>query len=207
MSDLVLVGGGGHALSVMEVLPGSARPVGYVDFADVPGMTLPRLGDDAAFLGCPDVAGRQVLITMVSGRSCSLTARARLVELYDGFDSPVVVAPSAIVARNVALGKGTVVFHRAVVNVGSLLGKHCVVNTGAVVEHGCRIGDNVFIGPGSVVCGGVEIGDNVYVGANAVLRPGISVCSGSTIGLGAAVVSDIKSPGVYAGVPAKIIKK
>lgn len=205
MCRLALIGGGGHALSLLEILPGDMMVAGYVDFRDVPGMTLSRLGDDQSFVesASKDLA---VLITMVSGKSCSLSARARLIRMYEGYVSPVIVASTAVVAGDVAMGDGTAVFHRAVVNAGTSLGRHCIVNTGAIVEHGCTLGDNVFVGPGAVVCGGVTIGDNVYIGANATLRPGVKVCSDAIIGLGAAVVTDIVEPGTYVDIPARKIK-
>lgn len=204
MCDLVLIGGGGHALSVMEMLPEGLVPSGYVDIADVAAMPLPRIGDDDSFIASATPA--RVLITMVSGRACSLAARRRLIDRYADYDSPAVIAPTAVVAGGVALGKGTVVFHRAVVNVGTVTGVHCVVNTGAIIEHGCRLGNNVFVGPGAVLCGGVTVGDNVYIGANATLRPGVAICPDSVIGLGAAVVADVVEPGTYVGIPARKIK-
>lgn len=202
MCSLFLIGGGGHALSLMEILPGSLSPSGYVDMADVPAMPLRRVGDDDEFLASHP-ADAQVLITMVSGRSCSLQPRASLIKRYEALPAPVVVAPSATVASSVSIGKGSAIFHKAVVNVGTVIGNHCIVNTGAVVEHGCAIGNNVFIGPGAVVCGGVTIGDNVYIGANAAVRPGVKICADAIIGIGAAVVKNVEQPGTYAGVPAR----
>ena len=58
-----------------------------------------------------------------------------------------------------------------------------------------------------MICGGVTIGDDVYIGANATVHRGTIIASGSVIGLGTAVVSDIVEAGVYAGVPAKLLKK
>ncbi|MDP2671608.1 MAG: acyltransferase [bacterium] len=53
----------------------------------------------------------------------------------------------------------------------------------------------------------VEIGDNVWVGANVVITPGVKVGSGVVIGAGAVVTKDLEKNGVYAGVPALLIKK
>lgn len=205
---LVLIGGGGHALSTIAALPPCIDVAGYVSnrTSELLGGRLNRFGTDAEFLENPESRRYSVLLAVVSGRDCSLAMRRRLMEMYAGYESPVCVAPSAVVINPELLGDGTVVFHRAVINVAATTGRHCVVNTGAIIEHGCRIGDNVFIGPGAVICGDVKIADDVYVGAGAVIRPGISVCKGAIIGAGAAVVGDITVPGTYAGVPAKRIK-
>jgi len=51
------------------------------------------------------------------------------------------------------------------------------------------IGNGVWIGANVFIVGGVSIGDNVVVGANAV------------------VTKNLEEDGIYAGVPAKLIKK
>lgn len=50
------------------------------------------------------------------------------------------------------------------------------------------------------------IGDHVSIGSNATLLP-TKICSHAVIGAGAVVVHDIVVPGVYAGNPARIIRK
>lgn len=56
-------------------------------------------------------------------------------------------------------------------------------------EHTVSIGDEVILFAGSKVLGNVVIGSNVQVGANSV------------------VVNDLESNAVYAGVPARLIRK
>jgi acetyltransferase-like isoleucine patch superfamily enzyme len=85
------------------------------------------------------------------------------------------------------------------------------------------IGNNCFIGHGVMFIndlfskGGpaqgdktlwksTVIGNNVSVGSNATLLP-VSICDNVVIGAGAVVTKDIGIPGVYAGNPAKFIKK
>lgn len=203
---LVLVGGGGHALSAMACLPEDCDIAGYVDFKDNDLMSLPRIANDDDFLA--EVSPREfaVLITFVSGADGSLETRRRVIERYRAFHSPTVVAPTAWTARDARIGAGTVVFHRAVVNAGAKVGEHSVINTGAIVEHNSTVGSNVFIGPGVVVCGGVEIGDNVYIGAGAILKPGVKVGSDVFIGLGSVVSGDLVEGGRYVGMPARRVK-
>jgi UDP-3-O-[3-hydroxymyristoyl] glucosamine N-acyltransferase len=60
--------------------------------------------------------------------------------------------------------------------------------------------------PCAVIGGNVTLGDNVYLGSCSNVREKIYVNSNVVIGMNAAVVKDIKTPGVYVGVPAKKIK-
>lgn len=49
------------------------------------------------------------------------------------------------------------------------------------------------------------IGDRVSIGSNATILP-VRICAGTVIGAGAVVTRDIKSPGVYAGNPARRLR-
>lgn len=203
---LALIGGGGHALSLLDILPSPSGAAGYVDFTANPDMPLPFLGDDRTFMDTRSSDDWEIIVTVVSGASCDLSPRRRIIDKYSRYNSPVIIAPSAIVSPSATLGGGTAVFHRAVVNAGASVGRHCVINTGAIVEHCCSVGDNVFIGPGAIMCGEVSIGDDSYIGAGAIFKPGVKVCAGCVIGAGTVVTGDITLSGTYVGTPARRIR-
>lgn len=204
---IALIGGGGHALSLLDILPSPAKVAGYVDFSPMPCIPADYLGDDSTFISTCPPDEWEIIITMVSGADCSLRLRRDIIGRYGNYDSPVVTASTAIISPSATIGKGSAVFHRAVINAATAIGEHSIINTGAIIEHGCTIGDNVFVGPGAVICGGVTIGDNSYIGAGAIIKPCMTLCQGCTIGAGAVVVRDIDTPDTYAGVPAKSINR
>jgi acetyltransferase-like isoleucine patch superfamily enzyme len=94
-----------------------------------------------------------------------------------------------------------------------------------------RIGDNVSIGPNltlivdSCANNGVEINtikeirnkytkkgfikieDEVWLGASVTILPEVTIGKCSVIGAGSLVTKDIPSYSVYAGIPARLIKK
>ena len=51
-----------------------------------------------------------------------------------------------------------------------------------------------------------RISDRVSIGSNATILP-VSICSGVVIGAGSVVTRDIVEPGVYAGNPARLIRR
>ena len=50
------------------------------------------------------------------------------------------------------------------------------------------------------------IGNKVSIGSNATILP-VNICDNVVIGAGAVVTKNINEPGVYAGNPAKLIRK
>ena len=50
------------------------------------------------------------------------------------------------------------------------------------------------------------IEDNVSIGSNATILP-VRICSNVVIGAGSVVTKDITKPGIYAGNPAKLLRK
>ena len=51
-----------------------------------------------------------------------------------------------------------------------------------------------------------KIGNNVVIGSNSTLLP-VSITSGTVIGAGSTVTKNINVKGIYAGSPAKLLRK
>lgn len=197
-NTIVLLGGGGHALSLLEAMPAAVAVKGYTAPEPSLGMPVRWLGIDKDFRELYTPGEVRLLCAFVYGGRPDLELRRRIIGEYAGWHFYTLVAPTATVTRFSRLGEGTEVMHRAVVN-RATLGRHCVVNTGAVVEHDCRIADNVFIGPGAVLGGEVSVGADSFIGLGAMVRNGVSIPPGTVVGMGAVITSDISEPGVYVG--------
>jgi sugar O-acyltransferase (sialic acid O-acetyltransferase NeuD family) len=117
------------------------------------------------------------------------------------------IHPSAqILGSDVTIGQGSIVCAGCIITTNVKIGDHAHLNLHTTIGHDCEIGKYFTTAPGVKVSGNCKIYDCVYVGTNASIRQKINIHSLTTIGMNAAVVKDIESPGVYAGVPAKKIK-
>jgi sugar O-acyltransferase (sialic acid O-acetyltransferase NeuD family) len=124
-------------------------------------------------------------------------------ETHD-IEVPVVVHPSAFVAPDGLLGRGTQVLAQSAVCAEARLGEACIINTLAGVDHDCVLGDGVHIGPGATLCGAVSVGDFTLIAAGAVVLPRIRIGRNVLVGAGAVVTKDVPDDVVVYGNPARI---
>ena len=197
--DVILVGGGGHALSLMEFAPHWVT--GYVARTPSDSIKIKWMGDDSV---APELIsqGYAFNIAFVYSGLPILKKRKEIIEYYKklGAKFHTLIAPSAIVTPNSDIGPGSSLMTGCIVNRASL-GENVIVNSGAIVEHDCTIGNNSFIGPGAVIGGAVEIGENCFIGLGALIKNGVKVCSNVSVAMGAIVDRDLLEPGIYHGTP------
>ncbi|HEX2533807.1 MAG TPA: acetyltransferase [Chitinophagaceae bacterium] len=206
--SLVLVGGGGHCRSCIDVIESSGtwRIRGILDRDLPPGSDVlgyPVLGSDEAIAGLADE--NHFLITV--GQVKQARARVQLFEsvVRAGGIPALVLAASARLAKGAAAGNGTIIMHGALLNAGAQVGANCILNTFSLIEHDCRIGDHTHISTGAIVNGGCSVGSRVFIGSGAVLAHGVSITDDTVIGAGSVVIRSVSEPGVYAGNPARKI--
>lgn len=207
MKPLILVGGGGHCKSVIDVAEGAGYTIlGILDRNIPVGKTVlgyKILGNDT--LVEPFVDKAEFLVTVGQIKSPDIRIRLNNLVKEAGGKLATVIAPTAHVSRHAVIGEGTVVMHQAVVNAGAHIGAGCIVNTFANIEHDVKIGDFCHISTGSMINGEVQIGKGSFVGSQSVINQCVKVCDNAVIASGSVVHKDIVESGVYAGNPLKHI--
>lgn len=197
-TSYVLLGAGGHAASVADVIKRLGFHIEvYVDDA-VASRHLPTITEDAYRAD----ALRQALPAIVAIGSNA--ARARLQPRLAN-PSPPILASTATGDVS-TMGSGTVVFEHAHVGPNSTVGDGCIVNTGAIVEHDCRVEDYVHIAPRAVLLGGAVLRRGAFVGSGATVLPGVTVGAGAVIGAGAVVAKSVENGATVVGVPARRLR-
>lgn len=208
MNNLILVGGGGHCKSVIDV----AESVGFkiiaiLDKEDnigkrVLNYTITGTDDDI-----PNYVNKGNFIVTVGQIKNSLLR----IKLHDkilnfGGRLATIIASTAYVSKYAKIDEGTVVLHHASVNAEANIGKGCIINSFTNIEHESIIGDYSHISTGAMINGGCKIGHSVFIGSNTTLLQCISIVSDSIIGAGSLVNKDILEKGIYAGNPILRIK-
>lgn len=196
-SPVHLLGAGGHARVILDLLRAREIPVGGIYDAD------PSVCELDGYRVLPESEVRFPLLLAIGDNA----QRKRLVRRFgDSAGSyATVVAPSAILSPSVRLGEGTVVMEGAILQAATRVGNHVIVNTGASIDHECILEDYVHVSPCATLCGRIRVGEGTHVGAGAVVIPGIRIGRWCRIGAGAVIIRDIPDGATVVGNPGRII--
>ena len=210
MKPLILIGGGGHCQSVIEVAESTGRTIqGILDLPAEVGrkvLSYPVIGTDEQIADY--VTTSEFVITVGFIKDSSLRTRLYEQVLKVGGNLATLIASTAYVSHHAVLGKGTVVMHHAFVNAGAEIGDNVIINTFANIEHNAFVGNQCHISTGAMVNGDCRIGNNCFIGSQSVLANGIHICDDVVVGTGSLVRKNIVKPGIYSGNPAILkIKK
>lgn len=197
MEDIILLGLGGHAHSVVDSIEQAGRYniLGFLDTEEMLGKRFRDyfvLDTDDALQTYFDKGIKNVFVTI--GFMGHGNIRNQLYkQLKDiGYTVPNVIDSTAVVSKNAELEDGIFIGKNAVVNANAQIGKMCIINTGAIVEHDCRIGRFSHIAVGSVVCGAVSVGEQTLIGANATVIQERKVGNCCIIGAGTIISKDVQ---------------
>lgn len=179
MKPLILIGGGGHCKSCIEVIEASGEYIikGILDLPENVG---------AEVLGYSIIGSNQDISSFVDLNYSflitvgSIGDSTKRIELYNlvlslGGRFATIIAPTAYVSKSAVIGKGSIVMHQAFVNASVVIGDDCIINSKALIEHDATIGDHCHISTGSIVNGGTVIGARTFFGSGAVSKQYISI--------------------------------
>ena len=201
--NLILVGGGGHCKSVINVAESSGWSIlGILDISNnvgdkVLGYTV--IGTDEKI---PEYVNKSFFLVTV-GQIKEVRLRIRLHEmiLSHGGELATVIASDATISRYSEIGKGTVIMHKAIVNAETKIGVGAIINSMANIEHDVLIGNYCHISTGAMVNGNCRVGDRTFIGSGTVLSNGVSVANDCIVAGASFVRKNIDIPGLYAGNP------
>ena len=200
----VIVGAGGHAISVAETV----LAAGY----DLVAFTSDQAASGDLLLGRPVLdsvpSGSELVVVLAIGDN---TRRQRLWRALgaaarpDRF--PAVIHPSASVAGAAQVGAGTVVMQGAIIGNGAVVGEGCILNSGSVLEHECRLEDFASLAPRAATGGRVHISERAALSIGATVKHGTRIGSDSVIGAASYVHRDIPAGVIAYGVPARVVRQ
>jgi sugar O-acyltransferase (sialic acid O-acetyltransferase NeuD family) len=210
--SLVIVGTGGNALDILDVVDALNRIT--------PTWTIAGFLDDSKAVGTL-VSGYTVLGGLVSasqlpaatkvinaiGSDRSYRKRADIVQSLGLTDArfATLVHPLAAVSSRAVLGAGACVNAGAVVAAHVQVGRHVWLGSNCTIGHDSIIGDFAMVAPAAVLSGSVVVCESTYVGAGACVRPGSKIGLKALVGLGAVVIGEVTAAKTVVGNPARVL--
>ena len=120
------------------------------------------------------------------------------------FGKNIFVGPFVEIQKNTKIGDNTRIQSHSFICEKVEIGKNCFIGHGVMFTN-----DDLKKGKisrNSSYFKKTRIGNNVVIGSNVTLLP-VSIVSGAVIGAGSIVTKNIKKKGIYAGNPAKFLRK
>jgi sugar O-acyltransferase (sialic acid O-acetyltransferase NeuD family) len=182
--NLILLGGGGHCLSVIDVIERENKYFikGILDSSikDNNILGYPILGGDDKI---PSLIDKNVFFLITVGQIKNFEIRKKISISLEKSNAKLgkVISPLAYVSPHAKINEGTVIMHQALVNAGAEIGKHCIINTKANIEHGVKIEDFCHVSTGAIVNGDSIVKRGTFVGSNATISNSITIEENSII--------------------------
>ena len=120
------------------------------------------------------------------------------------FGKNIFVGPFVEIQKNTKIGDNPRIQSHSFICEKVEIGKNCFIGHGVMFTN-----DDLKKGKisrNSSYFKKTRIGNNVVIGSNVTLLP-VSIVSGAVIGAGSIVTKSIKKKGIYAGNPAKFLRK
>jgi sugar O-acyltransferase (sialic acid O-acetyltransferase NeuD family) len=207
-SGYLIIGGGGHASALTEILVRQNKPLlGVVTPCITSGHTI--FNTMQHFLHDDDVLKfpvNRVLLVNGIGAMPRQTLRQKIYTRFTdlGYTFATVIADSALISDFATLAQGVQVMNNAVINIGSHIGENTIINTSASVDHDCVIGAHCHLAPGTTLSGQVNIENNVHISTGANITNNVAIGAESIIGVGANITKSVCAKSIAYGVRSTI---
>lgn len=204
---IVVVGAGGHARSVCDILlaSGAFELVGLLDPGAGEGFFgIPVLGADALL---PELirSDRELGAFVALGDNRLREEKTRELEQL-GYGIVNAVSPHAVISPFATLGRGIAIMPGAIVNACAVIGDGCILNTNCSVDHDTLVGAFSHVAPGATLCGRVTVGRRCFVGAGATVIDTLRLGDDLVLGAGSTAIRSLPGGHTAVGVPARILQ-
>ena len=199
---MILLGGGGHASVVLEIL--------RLNKTEIIGVSDPAVRDEVVFENIPVLDDDEVIEKYQNSKVCLVngigpstkstlrqTINAKFIDL--GYKFLSVVHPSASISKSAILEEGCQIMAGVIIQSRSIIGQNSVINTGSGIDHDSSIGEYTHIAPGAVICGSVATGYGVFIGAGATIIENLSLGDKSLVAAGTTLRRNLSKGERYLG--------
>ncbi|MGY8836795.1 MAG: acetyltransferase [Enterobacterales bacterium] len=200
---LVMIGGGGHAATLLEILLLQGRDIIAVVAPEITAgqelfKDIKHFKNDHAIL---NFSPEEVELINGIGAMPYSGLRTKIhIEFKSKFyEFATVIASSANVSAYATIAQGAQVLSNATICIGSKIGFGTIVNTSASIDHDCEIDAFCHIAPGVIMSGQVYVKKSVHIGTGAKIINGIQIGKNTIIGVGANISKTLPDSAIVYG--------
>lgn len=205
-TPIIIIGTGGHAVSVLNVALGSGMSViAFVDdnkagndLLGIPIIAMEQCFEENETANLAIAIGDNTVRERVSNECKSKLPLAHF---------PSIIHPSAVIGINSKVGYGTVVMPLVNVGPNSSVGNFCIMNTSSSIDHDCEMKSFSSIAPRVVTGGNVCIGMRSAISIGATVKHGIDVGDDTVVGANSYVNKAVDNNVVAYGSPCKSVRE
>ncbi|ANV98010.1 acetyltransferase [Helicobacter enhydrae] len=178
MKPLILLGGGGHCKSCIDVIEqeNRFRIIGILD-ANLFHQGIQKIFDYPILGGdeqLPNIRETIPYAFITIGQIKTPYTRLQVYHTLKklDFSLPIIISPLAYVSKYSHIQEGSIIMHHALINANTSIGKMCIINSKSLIEHDCVIGDFCHISTGAILNGNCVLGEKTFVGSNTHIKHG-----------------------------------
>ena len=138
----------------------------------------------------------------VFGKNCKIIEPVNIYGCRIGDN--VLVGPFVEIQKNSKIGNNTRIQSHSFICEKVTIGKNCFISHGVMFTNDLMKSGKIERNP--KLFKKTKIGDSVIIGSNSTILP-VNISNSIVVGAGSVVVEDLKIKGIYAGNPAKLIRR
>lgn len=118
-----------------------------------------------------------------------------------------IIHSSCWVDASAVIGDGCILYPNCTIDKNVIIDDNTILNLNCTIAHDTKIESHSFLAPSVTIAGFCTIGEQSFLGVGTVISDSITINSNIKTGAGTVVVKNLNQPGLYIGVPSKIIDK
>lgn len=206
--NIIIYGSGGMAREVVELIEdiNRLRPTwniqGYLD--DIKG-DCAEIVNGYRILGTGDRLESLEIPANVVLAISNPEAKIRIYNRIKGYPIrfPVLIHPSARVARSAKIGEGSIIGMDCIVSVNVDIGRHVFLNMRTVVGHDTVLKDYCSCLVNCVIAGDVIVDERTLLGSGCIIMEKKTIGKKVRVGMGAIINDDVRDNHVVMSRPSK----
>lgn len=212
MDKIIIIGSSGHAKVIIDIIEQEGRYeiIGLLDeYRKVGEQTLGYqvLGHSGVLSELMVSYKLKGLIVAIGDNFIRSRVVTRIGKMYPSLPFVSAIHPKASIAKDVAVGKGTVIMAGVTVNSSCQIGHFCILNTNSSLDHDSIMGAFSSLAPHVTTGGNCRIGEYSAISIGTVLIHGVRIGEHTVIGAGSTVIKNHESFKVAYGTPAAVVRK